>query len=471
MLSQGKTLVSRLSTFQPVLLIILILGFLLASMSCGGGGGGLSGTPEPPPTLTTAVQVKIGDASCDRLLSVEASLDAMHLIDDKGTSINILPSSRRLEFTHLAGTSQLIAQLKIPQATYTKAVVDGANLHVTYMDSLRQWHEYTFNGTAHFEVTLPPLVIAAATTVVTVDFDLAKSIVVDPYNQVPPSIAPVFTLSTAAVKTSGEQEPEDGALENVVGLVQSVSGNSFTMNLDRDNFTAAFNTNSSTVFENATLSTLPNLLVKVNGVTQSDGSLLATEVEAWADQNGSEIEGIVTNYFNYITSAGIIVLAQDGVGAGFMPYDETMGAQARGATLGAVYAVNTDGMDMTGINFGFDPNKVALILGQRVRLYSDTGFNRADPQYNDQLTAQKVTLEKQTVTGVVANYTPGTRPHFDLQLSPDTYLGVSVAHVYQQEGTHLRGITAIGNGDTVYVRGLLFQDQTGFHMVAQRIWQ
>jgi hypothetical protein len=41
--------------------------------------------------------------------------------------------------------------------------------------------------------------------------------------------------------------------------------------------------------------------------------------------------------------------------------------------------------------------------------------------------------------------------------------------VFQQPGTQLTGITSIGNGSAVHVRGLLFVDTGIYKMVASRI--
>ena len=480
MFSQGKLFPTSRPT-SPWILRTLIFSLLVLTLACGGsGGGGLSGSPEPPPVApTTAAQFKIGDATSDRLLSVEATITALHLINAHGDSINILPSSRQLEFNHLAGTSQLIAQLQVPQGTYNQALFDGADLHVTYLDYAGQWQEYIFSGTTQFTVPLPPLVIGASSTVVSVDFDLARSITVDPTNATEPEVNPVLTFSTASVASS-QQQPEDGALENVSGLVTRVSGTTFDLTAGRDNFTLTLNTDSHTEFDNVSLGTLLQMLVQVEGTTQPDGSLLATKVQAWADQNGAQIDGLVTMYYNYVTSEGIVVLAQDAVGNGFFAKEDVIGRTARASVMHAAYDINTDGMDMTGINYQFNPHTApgSLDHGQRVRLQSLTGFARGDPQFTEELDALKVILEKQAITGTVQNYTPGNPIHFDLILDAGSYLSIMrhvstiAVDVVQQPGTHLHGITSVNNGDVVRVRGLLFSDyETGLHMVAQRIWQ
>ena len=60
-----------------------------------------------------------------------------------------------------------------------------------------------------------------------------------------------------------------------------------------------------------------------------------------------------------------------------------------------------------------------------------------------------------------------------MTLASDSYFatmtGMNTLTVYQQPGTDLLGLTSISNGQTVEVRGLVFNDGGVFRMVASRI--
>ena len=487
MFSHGKTRAPTFNSFLTSGLIVISFGILLFLTACGGGGGGISGTPEPAPVVLTTTQFRIGDATSDSLVSLEAELRAMHLIDNKGNSVNILPSTRRIEFTHLAGTVEPLQIIDIPQGTYTQATFNGGAIHISYISQtggVNQLHEFTSDTTEDITVALSPaLVIAAQPSVVSIDFDLSNFVTIDPINNTPPVLNdPKFTITVAPVKTSGEQEPENGEMQSLVGIVGAVNGTSFTMSLGQNKVQLTFTTDSNTRFENVTLSTLATMMVKVNGITRPDGTLLAQEVEALEGQGGVQAEGLVFSW-NYTNDLWLI--PQDGVGTGLMnPPEPPIGREIRADISQATFDVNSDGMDMTGLNFPFDISNIWL--GQRVRVESASGLMRPDPNGTDGLipTASRVTLEKQTLTAAVVSYAanPGGVPSFVMNIPPDSYFeqirfgGYEAITVWMPTSVHLHGVTTITPGDTLHVRGLLFftpntSPPDSWNLVAERIWK
>jgi hypothetical protein len=487
MFSHGKTRPPTCNSLLTTGLILISFGLLFFITACGGGGGDIAGTPEPPPVVLTTTQFRIGDATGDSLVSLEAELRAMHLIDNKGNSINILPSTRRIEFTHLAGALEPLQILDIPQGTYTQATFTGGAIHVSYIShvgGVTQLHEFTSDTTEDITVALSPaLVIGAQPSVVSIDFDLSNFVTIDPINNTPPVLNdPKFTISVAPVKTSGEQEPENGEMQGLVGIVGAVKGTSFTMSLGQNKVPLTFTTDGNTKFENAALSTLTNMIVKVNGVTQAGGTLLAKEVEALENQNGVQAEGLVFSW-NYTNDLWLI--PQDGTGAGLMnPPEPPIGREIRADISQATFDVNSDGIDMTGLNFPFDISNIWI--GQRVRVEAASGMIRPDPNGTDGLipSASRVTLEKQTLTGAVVSYSanPGGVASFVLNIPPDSYFeqirfgGYEAISVWMPTSTHLHGVTTITAGDTLHVRGLLFftpntAPPDSWNLVAERIWK
>jgi hypothetical protein len=328
------------------------------------------------------------------------------------------------------------------------------------------------------------LSIGAQPTVVSIDFDVASFITVDPVNNTPPVFNnPVFTFTAAPVMVAfAEQAPENGRQEHVVGIVTSVSANSFTVAPGQNRVSLTFETYAGTVFDNVTLNTLANMIVKVNGRTQADGSLLATGVRGMENVQGVETEGLI--YWDYQTVPELWLIPQDGNGASLANVPEP----AFGQTLhldvnNASYEVNLDSMDMTGLIgyiFMFDWDHTGV--GQRVLVQSSTGIVTPDPDGTDGLiTTNRVTLEKQSLGGTVDAYSPlpNGGAWFNLLIPSDSYLAllnsppVTSVVVWQQPGTDLHGITSVKDGDNVHVRGLLFRDGKGsygaFNMVAQRI--
>jgi hypothetical protein len=218
-----------------------------------------------------------------------------------------------------------------------------------------------------------------------------------------------------------------------------------------------------------------NQIVNVEGVTRSDGTLFAEEVEGIENQAGAETEGLVTSVTgNPATSLGFLV--DDGTGNGM---DDTKVGASFTADVSGLQAsdyklengkVDFGGLQVGGASFPFDPTTIHA--GQRVEVESINAM----PAIAGTVVADKLKLEQQAVNGTVSNFTTGSggAATFDLNLPSDgsSYLtilsGQTVVHVFQQPGTDNKS-GAVSNGSAVRVRGLLFWTGTGFNMIARRI--
>lgn len=487
MLSQER----RFFSFSRSIFVLLLISAwqLLLAVGCGGGGGGNGGDVEPPPPSPTSVQFKIGDAPADCLVGLEVTLTAMHIRDSNGNQINVLPASRRLEFLHTAGTSEPVALLDIPQGTYSAATFEASNLHVSWVshpETGLTLEEATITDLDPVTVTISPaLTVGSTPMIVSIDFDVASFISFDPEGY-PILNEPKFTVTTSAINTS-DPGPEEGELEDMYGTVNEVSATDFILNIGQNAMPLGFTTDSNTVFENVTLSTLPGTIAKVSGITRADGSVLAKEVEALeSSASGVETEGVVYVYWGAET--WFWLTPQDGNGVGFEFNPTGAVGQVVNVTMGdgTSFAANTDGMDMTGVNYVFDPNvtPTSLRFGQRVRVESSTGMINDPGGTQGLIAADEVILEKQAVSGTVRSYGQiqgGNGVAFLLDLPAESYLSIlnsvqwppaTQIVVWQQAGTHLHGISSIQDGDTVHVRGLLFTEPGGwFVLIAQRIWK
>jgi hypothetical protein len=128
-------------------------------------------------------------------------------------------------------------------------------------------------------------------------------------------------------------------------------------------------------------------------------------------------------------------------------------------------------MTVPSATFPFDATTIHA--GQRVEVDNASGV----PAVNGSLTADKVKLEQQAISGTASNvfvFTSGasTSARFDLTVPSDSYLailsGQTVVHVFQQPATDNK-FGPIANNSVVRVRGLLFWTGTTFNMIARRI--
>jgi hypothetical protein len=323
----------------------------------------------------------------------------------------------------------------------------------------------------------PAITIGAASSIVSIDLNVANALTFDAQGNVTGVNigASAFNISTAAVAAEDRQGHEDGELEDMTGLVTNVSGSSFTMTLGQNGVSLTFATDASTQFnDGASLGTMLNSLVTVEGVTRSDGSLLATEVEGIENANGSELEGLITQVTG-APATQLSFVAHDGSGSGVD--DTKIGSTLTADVSGAQFKVNKGNIDTSGIgglpsspNFPFDASTVHA--GQRIEVES------ASPLSGSSVVAEKVKLQQQalvgTVSGLAGSVSSGPTT-FTLTLPSDSAFamlsGKTSLTVFWQPGTDLHNLASVSNGDSVRVRGLVFFTGSSFNMIARRIDQ
>jgi hypothetical protein len=475
--------------------LAITLLLLLAGAGCGGGS-----TPLQP---SSALQVKVGDAAADRVIALEMTLTSLVLTAGNGQQVGVLTAPHRIEFTRLAGTLEPVALLSIPQGSYTEAALAASDLHLTYLDASGDVQEYTSSGEFTTHMVLNPQLGVTSSSVISVDLNVAASLLaLDPTNVEPPQFQPVYSFSVAAV-TATEQQEEDGALEHVIGQVAFANNNSFTMQLGQNGISLTFAVDASTNFENVTLTTLPNMLVEVDGVTAADGSLYAERVSGLTGSSGAVLEGMMLD--RVLPAAGMArrmayrpegeVVVQDGLGNGVV--NGMVGTPVAVDFSTASYGVNGEGMPdgwafelLGGLLF----NPASLIPGQQIQVVTDTGVTPLAGGYT--VPARTVTLQEQAASGVVTDYRDGlvfgvlldvvrtkaASSHsalslpvgaFDLQLPADSYLSLLTPFESVLVGvfpeTKVYGTTALADLMTVRVRGWLFYFGDELLMVADRI--
>ena len=465
---------------------------LLAALGCGDGS-----SPVQP---SSAVQVKVGDGAADRVVAFEMTLTSLVITTSNGQQVAILGSPRRVEFTRLSGTLEPVAALDIPQGTYTEAAVAGSDLHISYIDGTGDIHEYSSTAQISTHQMLAPQLVVGGSSVLDIDLDLAASLTsIDPANVEPPQFEPVYTFSVAPV-TATQQTEEEGALQHVIGRVTTADSSSFTMLLGQNGMPLTFAVDVSTAFQDVTLTTLPNMIVEVDGVTGADGTLYAERVAGLTNSTGAVAEGVlISNAMlpdseTYTPRRAIIpeLVVQDGVGNGMV--NALVGTPVAVDFTNASYGINGEGMpDGWAFNLigGLVFNATTMIPGQAVQVVTDTGITPLAGGYT--IPARTVTLQEQAASGVVTDYrrvsvflslytAKSVSPHsalsmpvhaFDLQLPADSYLRLLTSLASVTVGvfpeTKVYGTSTISDFMSVRVRGWLFYFDDELAMIADRI--
>jgi hypothetical protein len=451
-----------------VVIAFMLTALIAFASGCGGGGSTVAAGPTPTPGAgTTSTQVRFGDAPADSVISFEVSVSTLTLTPaGGGTPISVaVPANNRIELTHQSGKFEPFAVGNLPQGTFSAANLTLANSELTFLSTTGT--PVHVNGPASSSISIPlspNLTISASPLVLNIDVNVGASIttaagVVNGIAFTSTS----FTITAKAPGTANNQQDDDGEFEDVQGTVTAVSAPTFTMKIGSTGSSLTFTTDATTEFNDGVtgVASLLNQVVTVEGFTKSDGTLFAKEVEGLENQNGAEVEGLITA----ISGTTLTVTAQDGIGNGM---DDNK--------VGSTFTVNIAGLNASKFRVkggnGFGGNVPAGLTfdnttihqGQRIEVDTDA----AVPAANGAIAPDKINLQQQGVSGTVANAAAST---FDINLAADSALktisGQTVVHVTKISSTDSR--VTVANGGTVQVRGLLFWNGTSWQLIARRI--
>lgn len=457
-------------------LACFVLAVFVFAVGCGGKSNDVA--PPPPPPASTLIHVRIGDASSDRVLFFALKIGSpVTLTTSSGQNLLLDVGNNRWELTHAAGKSEPLGIIDLTQGTYSSINLVVVDPGMVYLDGSGVPQGILGNPSQTVRVPFnPPLTIGSGPMILSMGVNVANALAIDGNGYVTgfdfkPS---TFTFAANATAPVGLQQDATGEIEGMNGIVSQVSGSNFTLEAGQGNGALSFATDANTQFSGdiTSLASALNQIVKVEGQTRADGSLLAAEIEGMETRNGATLEGLVTN----MTATTFQVEAQDGNGNGMDPtkvgglfwVDST-------SLVSSDFVVDFGNTDTAGLipgsGFLFDP--AHFHIGQRVEVETLDAVQAG----GGTVTANKLRLEQQAFTGTVSNFVAGGNGSsvFDLLLPTDTssyislLLAANTIHVYQQTGTH-NTIGTISNGMKIRVRGLLFwTGPSAYNLIARRI--
>lgn len=440
---------------------VLLAGLLVSLLMLAACGGGSSTTSKG--VVGQASSITIGDAPADSVVSYEITVNSLTLTGSAG-SVNAITTPRRLEMTHLSATVETLALLNIPNGTYTQAVIAWSSPEVTFIDAVGVLHEVqsSASGTA----TVPINITVSGASVLNFDLNVGASTSVNTAAGTAVLNTPVFTLTPLRSIGEAEREAETGELENIVGSVVSASATSLTIGVGESGTSMTFTVSTATKLEgiSTTSALVANQIVRVEGTSQADGSMLAKEIEVEsADGNGVEVEGLVTS----ITGTSFTMIVDDSSGqsttSASLGKSITISAPAAGFSVGKT-KINVGSLTFASI--------ADLHKGQRVEVDSDTAKTAGAGTVNDDGAisgAKKIKLEQQSLTGVVSAITSAG---FTLTLPTESAfakLANVTSVVVVNNGAQMKNGATISAGATLRVRGLVFATAGAYTMAAGRI--
>jgi hypothetical protein len=460
-------MVRKDSTKTAVVLALVGVFTLLAG--CGGGAGGSSILPPgggPPPAGSTMSVVNFADSPSDRVVAFELTVNSVTLTRSDNSMVTLLSTPRRIEVTHVSGSAEPLVTSAVPQGTYTSASIVVSAPDVVYIDNSGHGVEKNDNtATKTINITFSPtLVVGTMPLVLTLDIDARGSLMIDTVSG-NVTVNPVATVGRSNIsENENEQEVENGEFEHVIGNVTASSATGFTIAVGASASPMTFVTNASTSFEGVAgaANLAAGTLVRVEGRTQTDGSLIAKEVEV-VSANGTEAEGLITSTTgNPVSSFNLVIQDANGSGMSSSSLGHTIIVNTSNRTK---FRIDDGNIDLSGLALpSFSAG--SLSKGQRVEAESDT------PIAAGVLAAESVKLQSQALVGGASAISSS---QFTLTVPDDSAFklltGKNTLTVLTQRNTRLKNGVAVTQGAVLKVRGLVLFDpaQGTFTMVAGRI--
>lgn len=437
------------------LLYVCALAALMSGCSPGRVQGASTGAGG------ASVLINAGDAVNDQIIVFQLPVAAATL--NGGSSPKVLSAPTQLEFVENAASFLPLSLNNVPAGTYSGITLTVATPTVVIVDPATQVVTPLTVALASTTVNVPfnpAITVSSSPLVINLDLDLANSVAISGSSA---TVTPLFTATTSPVAPAATQDDTSGEVDNIRGKVTSVTASGFSIQPPNTGQALAFATNAATQFKDG-ISSLAQvnagMILTVEAISQSDGSLLARTVESETETAaGQALEGTVT------ASAGapatsVSLLAQSAAST------NTVAAPAPGNSVSVSITSTTQfsvqSNTISGPLPAFDASTIGK--GQQVVVDSET-----QPGSSATATGDKIKLQEQVVFGTVSALSGGS---FSLAVSTTSTFfsltGTSSVAVQTSTATQLNNVT-LANGATVRVRGLLFFNGTSYTMIASRI--
>ena len=493
-MSQGM---QRLYQIVRIVGLAIIISTVVSGVGCGfvnsqsasrnqgdplhlGGSPGPLGTTDPQSIQVRMGSLPIDSLPADRIVSLSLTLNSLQATNSGSQNIELLTAPITVEFTRSATVTEPISITNIYQDTYSALVFPDITGQVVFYDTTGQLVSQTLLVPAQ---PVPASFVLDATSplVLNVSLDLAQSFTInDPLgnnrwggnfsqSESGSSVNPnsLVVKTQAVVPNPAVGQPESGSITFMVGNASNVNTTTKTITIQPtsgDSVKLSYDTSGGTEFVNCDPSMLTGMLLEIEGATQANGTVLASEVELISNAtSGSELYGLLSGYAPEGIYYNLVVEGGDGVNV----TNSLIGKNVTINWNGSSYSVNSANLDLSGTpELVFDEEHA--FPGQFVEVEWDA-LVIPDPESNTQAGAMQpgmFELEQQTVSGTVSGSTYNNITHtgtFTLTVAANASIrtmnpGLVSITVRRVPQTYLQNNPTFGNGDSVKVRGLVFAD-------------
>jgi hypothetical protein len=432
--------------------LLCALAALLSGCSPGKVNGSIGGGAG------ASVLINAGDAVNDEVIVFQLPVTAATLAG--GSNPSVLSTPAQVEFAENAAKFLPLSLTNVPSGTYTAVTLTVATPTVVIVDPNTQAVTPLTVALSSTTVNVPlspAITIDGSPLVVNLELDLANSITISGNSA---TVAPVFTAVTSPIAPVGSQDDTNGEVDNIRGTVTGVAASSFTIQPPNTGQALTFLTDASTQFNTGGAQIIPGMILTVEAVSQTDGSLLARKVESETETaTGQALAGVVTASTG-APATSINLAAQSIIASNAATAPAPGDSVSVLITSTTLFSVQSN--TIPGPLPAFDAATIGL--GQQVLVDSET-----QPVSSTSAQADKIKLQEQVLFGSVTGLSGN---NFDLSLSTTSAFfsltGVASVPVQTSASTQLQNVT-LADGVVVRVRGLLFFDGTSYSMIASRI--
>jgi len=474
--------------------VSLLVLFATAALFIAGCSSSISSSTPPAPDKTTTVNLLATSTANDQLTGFDLDLLGVTLTTQSGTSVNLLPGGAHVEFSHLNGSTEPLAELDVPQGAYTSAKVTVGDASFTCVSGNSAgtnttdhylFEGYTLSDAAEFS---SPITITGESMGLSLDLLVSQSASF-PFNCANPGTKDTFGLSPTFSFTAEPAVALRG-LEGVVSSVDAGTG-SFTVSAaDNDQTDAAvgpnlwqLNTGASTSFEGipGVASLTVGMAINLDAAPQPDGSLLATRIEV-DDADPTDLTLSVGPLMEVISFEPTLMLLTQGASGTLWDGGGQEGASAPFSYDQAVFGITSQLSNLQSLPFTPSFTAQNMVAGQNVATTSHAtvwGYAPSSPEL------ATVTLLPQTINGTVTAISgEGAFQAYTVTLAPydafpqlavqPTYQTTlltdpSTAVVYADSNVQSLNTQPIAVGSLMRFYGLVFNDSGTLRMDCARI--
>lgn len=466
------------SSCLPLVTLTLLA---VITTSCGSGPS----TPPPPKfSGNTSVTVVLSSTANDQVSNFNLQFQSLALTSQSGKTVTVLSSQQPAEFIHLNGGIEPLTTISIPQDIYTSAAVTLQNAHFVCVsqDPNGGLHFFDYSGGPQGPVVnlTSPITVTGDTVALSLNLLVSSSAIFPSCYSDPAfsgySLSPTFTLSPLVLSLS-PTNAVNGLVTGLEAEITSVSttDSSLTLIIPAVSYgtrTTIARADSATVFQGiGGFSALASgMFLNLDGALQSDGSLLATRIEAHDPSAINESSGpvlfvdtLVPSFQLYgRTELGTLLTDPNSITGGYAQFPYFSYSNA---------TFNISGQFTNLQNLPFVPsfNASNMVAGQNVDIASQA-FSFTAPAYTP---ADTITLAPQIINGTVtASQQVGSFTDYSVSLaSYDLFPTLAVqqgqttllnnpsqVEVYVDSNTQKLNTKALAAGSTLRFYGLVFND-------------